>query len=1006
MRYTLHFFHLSILLAISLPLYGQNGAPVCGTDLLRQQIVLEDAEYQNAQTEADRSYLEFLEQDAHSAQSHLSVVTVPIVIHVVHAPGTPLGTAENLSDADVQAGLDLLNQAFSGISCDNNPDGEQVGIQFALAQRDAKGNPTTGITRHASTATTVYTGGWPDVMYLTALDGKFPSTDYVNVWLIKEFCNFIIDGQCQGYLGLSTLAGSHGKFLDGSIIEAGLWFNPADACNSAKVSAHELGHYFNLLHTFEGGCPNDNCHLQGDQVCDTPPEEVGNDGNNCVLTSSCATDADDDIYFNPFLEDQPDPKDNYMDYSNHACRYHFTPGQVKRMLSALYGPRKSLLASQGLQPACVPVMSLDFKAPNDAMINVAQSMLATVTNADSIAWLVDGQWVSDSSTLVTTFANAGEHAVTLTVVNNSGCTRSITKAFKVYHANCPNNIVLPTVQDICANGTVDLYAYPPGGRWSAEDFLFTSTVSASWFNMPAPHIVTYSVIDGLCRQSASMELKVSNIQLNVFSTEPIDCTNPHPVPFSINTTADFVNWVNPLGNSGFYNPIGSMPTASVSGNYHFFATDGPKTCQADFYFNSTNPPAISIENCTVCPANSIQLCAQGMAPGSTLKWTNHSSNISGGAQVSVSQVGYWVATAISPAGCVSTATYYIPSMANLNPTCSAGSSSDLPCFASGQLLGVASQGGSLNINWVTQDGHIINGANTMTPEFDRPGTYQLIVTNPVSGCTGTDFTHVSRHVPVVEEYQTICAGENYLGFTESGEYSDTLHFARSCDSVFVLHLTVLPEIADTFSMTVCAGQSFEGYTETGVYTDVFMASGGCDSLRTLHLFVATEPVLANTQITADDGQGSGAISIDIQGNTFQYLWSNGATVPFIDHLMAGIYQLTLTDSASCTHVFEFVVPLTVGTRLPSGGIRVILSPNPVTPDTPVRLEIVGQETLGNFQAYVFDLAGRRFGEYKASPSGNRATAEFSLPEAGWYLVRLEGDEGWQMELRVVCVGGR
>ena len=1004
MRHILHGCSFFLLLVFNLPVHGQNVTPQCGTDLLRQQLALEYPDYLTAQTEADRFYLEYLEQDAHTAQSHLSVETVPIVIHVVHTPGTPIGTAENLSDADVQAGLDLLNQAFAGISCNSNPDGEATGIQFVLAQRDAFNNPTSGITRHASTLTTVPVGGWPNVMYLTAFDGKFPSTDYVNIWLIKEFCFWILNGQCDGAYGLSTLAGSHGKPADGAIIEAGVWFNPADPCNSAKVSAHELGHYFNLLHTFEGGCPNDNCHLQGDQVCDTPPEDHDVNDNNCLLTSSCATDADDDIYFNPFIDDQPDPKDNYMDYSEWACWYRFTPGQVKRMLSALYGPRKSLLASHGMEPACNPVMSLNFTAPSNAMINVPQTIAATVANVDSIAWLVDGQWVSDSNMLVTTFSSAGDHSVTLTVVNNAGCSQTLTKTFKVYHSDCPNNIVLPSVQPICPGGTVDLYANPPGGIWSAEDFLFTSTVSPSWFSSPGPHTVTYTITNGLCRQSASMQLNISNIHLNVYPLESIDCVNPHPVQFSINTNADFVSWIDPLGNQGFYNPVGSMPTASVAGNYRFTAMDGPYTCRADYHFESTPPPTFSIQNSTPCPAaNTIRLCAEGLPPGSTVKWTNHNTTINGGTQVTVSQPGYWFATAITPEGCESTTMYYIPNMTNLNPVCSAGSSSALPCFTSGQFLGATSQGGNLAIHWDTQDGHIISGANTLTPEFDRPGTYRMTVTNTVSGCTATDYTYVSRFVPVVNTYQTICAGENYLGYTETGAYADTLHFARSCDSVMVLHLTVLDEIEQTVFKTICVGQSFEGYTETGIYTDTFTALNGCDSLRTLHLFIAPEPVLENTEITADDGQGNGAISVDIQGDTFQYLWSNGATDASIDNLMAGVYQLTLTDSTACATVFEFVVPLTVGTRLVANGLRVALSPNPVAPGKPVRLEVVGQKAIGHFQVSVFDLAGRQISQFMAIPSGNRATTEFSLPEAGWYLVRLVGEEGWEAELRVVCV---
>ena len=34
-----------------------------------------------------------------------------------------------------------------------------------------------------------------------------------------------------------------------------------------------MGHYFGLYHTFEGGCGNADCLIDGDRVCDTPPEQ-------------------------------------------------------------------------------------------------------------------------------------------------------------------------------------------------------------------------------------------------------------------------------------------------------------------------------------------------------------------------------------------------------------------------------------------------------------------------------------------------------------------------------------------------------------------------------------------------------------------------------------------------------------------------------------------------------------------------------------------------------------
>src|SRR5690606_28639244 len=76
----------------------------------------------------------------------------------------------------------------------------------------------------------------------------------------------------------------------------------ASGSDGGRTVTHEMGHCFNLLHTFQSGCGN-HCVNSGDLICDTPPVSTSTFGCN-LNNNTCSNDATGSSTFSTDVPDQ------------------------------------------------------------------------------------------------------------------------------------------------------------------------------------------------------------------------------------------------------------------------------------------------------------------------------------------------------------------------------------------------------------------------------------------------------------------------------------------------------------------------------------------------------------------------------------------------------------------------------------------------------------------------------------------------------------------------------
>ncbi|MFK7058921.1 M43 family zinc metalloprotease [Flavobacterium oreochromis] len=287
-------------------------------------------------------------------KAELSKLADPIKIPVaVHFPMLTSATEQDkkcILDL-VQSQLDILNADYNATNKDISKWNEntslypnifsgKMNVQFILA---TKNHPkVTGLI-----------DGMPAITFGTNFLG---GTDSDLTW--KGYMNFVIRDLGSDELGHSPLGGKpsqgHTVVINTYCFGSGAGcpgYKPATRFNLGRTLTHELGHFFNLKHTFAN---NDGCGDDDDGIADTPKIAISSSG--CPKVGSIPG----------CVPNQKALTMNYMDYVDDACMYMFTEGQALVMKSYY-----DVISSQFVKNVfdSVPVVVVDPQVKKDFSIH-------------------------------------------------------------------------------------------------------------------------------------------------------------------------------------------------------------------------------------------------------------------------------------------------------------------------------------------------------------------------------------------------------------------------------------------------------------------------------------------------------------------------------------------------------------------------------------------------------------------------------------------------------------
>jgi len=338
---------------------SQKPNGVCYTDEYFNERAAQDPSLLQKRQDQENYIANF--KQTYDPSTQRATIIIPVVVHNITWTDQNGIVKGYVSKADIDAQIITMNEDLKRLNSDavNTralflPYAAAMDIEFRLAHIDPNGNCTEGIVRKESpwSYNTSVNSNVKGVSY-------WDSKKYFNIWVIDE----IQDNQDGSYVAGFAQFASSGINNTYGIVCVDQNFGAG-----ARTMTHEVGHCWNVYHTFQSGCGG-SCSGSGDYCCDTPPVSTSSFG--CPTSNNtCSNDASGP---DPYGTNVVDQIENFMSYN--SCQNMFSLDQEARMMAVLTNTSTSFGLAQLSTPAnlaatgtanpyvaanCAPIAEFDY----------------------------------------------------------------------------------------------------------------------------------------------------------------------------------------------------------------------------------------------------------------------------------------------------------------------------------------------------------------------------------------------------------------------------------------------------------------------------------------------------------------------------------------------------------------------------------------------------------------------------------------------------------------------